>query len=52
MRAATEAGGAASAKNVYYEGGTNTADKHEEQILAHLTKSHLTLHLKEKKLSI
>ena len=32
MRAATEAGGAASAKNVYYEGGTNTADKHMEQI--------------------
>ena len=37
MRAATEEGGAASAKNVYYEGGTNTADKHVEQIFAHLS---------------
>ena len=32
MHAATEAGGAASAKNVYYEGGANTAVKHVEQI--------------------
>ena len=37
MRAATKAGGAASAKNVYYEGGISTADKHVEHIFAHLS---------------
>ena len=37
MRAATEAGGAASAKNVFYEGGTNSADTQVEQIFARLS---------------